>query len=275
MERRIKVEKSVLREVYKELKEEGFSLDNISDKIDSSFRNHLYSETKMSEEVFHNLVDLIDREIDHEVVIYNNGVGEVQEITLERNELLAELVGIILGDGHLSEKSYSRGDRYITNHSLTLTFHSGEEELIERAIFLTENCIGKAPALYKSKHSSAVHLKIHGKEVVEALKEVGLTSGNKVENQVSVPEWIKSDKKFAKACLRGLVDTDGSIYERGEDGYIVVHFKNRSKPLLSDFEALCALLDIRTSSAGQYAVQVAAQKQVENFIDIVDPIKSP
>ncbi|MBI4590649.1 MAG: helix-turn-helix transcriptional regulator, partial [Candidatus Rokubacteria bacterium] len=30
--------------------------------------------------------------------------------------------------------------------------------------------------------------------------------------QVDMPEWIKADARLARACVRGLVDTDGCIY---------------------------------------------------------------
>lgn len=78
-----------------------------------------------------------------------------------------------------------------------------------------------------------------------------------------------------EACLRGLVDTDGSVYRRSEDGYNIVYFKNRSLPLLEDFRELCDSIGVTTSGAGEYAVQVASQEEVERFLSKIDPIKSP
>lgn len=273
MERRVRVSEDNLREVYVELKGEGFTLDDISEEIGSSFRNHLYSHTSMSIRSFENLVSLVGREISHERIDYDDGRGEVLLLEVEENEEWAELIGMVLGDGHLSEKSYFRGDRYVTNNSLTLSFDSRDSELKERATFLLKKCIGRTPSVNPVSHASAVDLTIYGKEVVEAFKKSGLETGNKVENQVSVPKWIYAENAFAEACLRGLIDTDGSVYKRSEDGYDVVYFKNRSMPLLENFEELCDLIGVKTSSAGKYAVQVPSQEEVEKFLSKVNPIK--
>ncbi|WEL23807.1 LAGLIDADG family homing endonuclease [Candidatus Nanohalovita haloferacivicina] len=102
---------------------------------------------------------------------------------------------------------------------------------------------------------------------------MGLVPGNKVKHQVGVPEWVKNSKALSNSCLRGLTNTDGSIYLRSEDGYKVVHFKNRSRPLLDDFLEMCSNIGVRGSKAGKYGVRVAAQEEVKRFIEEVDPIK--
>jgi len=118
-----------------------------------------------------------------------------------------------------------------------------------------------------------VFIRLYSKEVVNSLKKAGLRSGDKTENQVSVPPWIFEQEEFVVPCLRGLVDTDGSIYER-KSGDIVVNFKNKSKPLLKDFKQLCSILNIETSSAGEDAVQIASQEDVQKFISRVEPLKA-
>jgi len=49
-----------------------------------------------------------------------------------------------------------------------------------------------------------------------------LGKGSKVEQSVSVPYWIIQDKKYSCACLRGLLQTDGSLYK--DRGYLMINF---------------------------------------------------
>jgi len=77
-----------------------------------------------------------------------------------------------------------------------------------------------------------------------------------------------------KACLRGLLDTDGTVFRQSIDDRLIIQFKNHSKPLLEDFEYMCSELEIKTSSGGNKVVQVARQSEVQKFLDRVNPIKS-
>lgn len=271
---RISVDDAELREVYEKLKAQGFSLSQISKEISSDFRNHLYKNTSFTEESFEKLESLYGDSIPSKQLNYIDGRGEVEPLVLEKSELLAEFIGMILGDGHIDRHSYYRGDRHISSYYLCITLSSEESEIIERAKFLAETCLEESFNEEELNHADAVNLKLHGKVIVRALEEVGLVSGNKVENQVSIPEWIMNDIDFQRKCLKGLFDTDGSYYRRSEDGYNIVYFKNKSENLVEGFVNMCRALDIKTSSAGAHAVQVASQNEVERFVNQVSPIKS-
>ncbi|MFT4892713.1 MAG: hypothetical protein ACI8Z7_000497 [Candidatus Nanohaloarchaea archaeon] len=273
MQERISVEKNKLREVYDDLKNQGYSISQISERIDSDFRNHLYKSTSFTRGSFRKLQCLYDGSIPSTRVKYIDGRGQIEELELERDEFLAEFAGMILGDGHIDKHSYNRGDRYISSHYLCITLASVEKRIIERAKFLAKKCLDRNFSEEKLNHANALNLKLYGKDLVQALEQAGLSSGDKVENQVGVPEWVKADTEFSRTCLRGLIDTDGSIYKRKE-GEKVVYFKNRSKPLLDDFCDMCSDLNINTSKAGNHARQVAAQRDVQKFIDKIDPIKA-
>lgn len=273
METRFSVDSTDLLAVYEKLKSEGYTLDDISEEIGSDFRNYLYKGTTFSKNRLKRLESIYGEKIDSKARLFVNGAGEKRRITLTKEEKLAELVGVILGDGHIDKHSRDRGDRFVSSYYLSVTLNSSEEELREHVIDLIKSCVGRQPKVEKVKGANAVNLKLYGREVVEALEHVGLVAGNKVEKQVSVPSWIKESQQFKKACLRGLVDTDGSVYRRSQDGYWVVHFKNRSRPLLDDFVEMCEDLGINASKAGHTARQVASQQQVKNFIRDIDPIK--
>lgn len=274
MEDRISVDEDELRKVYERLKAQGFSLSEISEEIGSDFRNHLYKSTSFTPRSFRNLKELYGGSIPSKKVRYIDGRGEVEILNPDKDPLMAEFIGMILGDGHIDKHSYDRGDRYVSSHYLSITLGSHEAEIIERAKYLAKKCLERKFNEEKLNHANAVNLKLHGKVVVRALENLGLESGNKVQNRVSVPKWIMEDDELQKRCLKGLFDTDGSYYRRTEDGYYVVYFKNGSEPLLEDFSKMCDTLDIKTSKAGSNAIQVAAQEDVKKFVAQISPIKA-
>ena len=62
--------------------------------------------------------------------------------------------------------------------------------------------------------------------------------GNKVKQQVDVPDWIKGESEYKIACLRGLMDTDGGVFihrykvNGKEYSYRKICFTSHSIPLL-------------------------------------------
>jgi hypothetical protein len=265
MVERLKIKEKELKSVYDTLKDKGYSLRDINSEINSDFRNHVYKGTSLDQDTFNKLEELYGEPIKHTRIQYTNGKKSPDTINITKCSRTAELIGIILGDGHLSKK---------INNCLCITLHNEEQELISHTTQLCKNVIDKEPRKYNLKGSKAVQLKINSKEVVEELLELGLKTGNKVDNQVNTPHWVKDEEKYQKACLRGLIDTDGSIYTQSTDKRTIIQFKNRSQPLLRDFKEMCKNLGIEPSNAGKFSVQVAAQIEVSRFIEKIDPIKA-
>jgi len=114
---------------------------------------------------------------------------------------IAELVGIILGDGHLHKKSNSitivgslEEIYYYTNHVMPLF----------------NRVFGKIPKLRKRNDRNSYYLQLENKEVFDFLiRKVGLIRGNKVNARI--PEFILKNRKAIIPFLRGLFDTDGCL----------------------------------------------------------------
>ena len=65
----------------------------------------------------------------------------------------------------------------------------------------------------RNYRKSIVNLQISRINLVKFLQSLGLKKGNKIRQQVDIPQWIKNDRDFSIACVRGLVDTDGCVYK--------------------------------------------------------------
>ena len=108
--------------------------------------------------------------------------------------------------------------------------------------------------LSKPKDKVCMPSEILSKNLIEFLISIGLKYGDKVVNKVGIPNWIKSDLTFLKACIRGLIDTDGSIYELKPHwpGLWQICFTNKSEQLLSDFSEGLISVGINPSKTYRY-----------------------
>lgn len=206
---------------------------------------------------------------------------------LVKDESLAEMIGIILGEGRL------RWDQINRHYQLDIILNYIDEK---DYVFYVKNYLS---SLFKIRPKTSrqinedgtegkgVYLSIYNKNLVEDLISLGLIPGNKVENQVCVPKWIKNNKSLIIPCLKGLFDTDGSVFPVLKENAIKLNFKNGSFPLVEDFKDMCESLKITTSKISPYEeiseksgeisityiVQIQAREQVKKFLDFVKPMK--
>lgn len=144
-----------------------------------------------------------------------------------KDELFAEFIGILLGDGG------------ITNGQVIVTLNSEADKNYIDFVVETENKLfGEKPKTFKRKNRRAIAIYFNGIDLVNFLVRCGMKIGNKVKQQVDVPDWIKKVKIFRIACLKGLMDTDGGVFihKYKVNGklyqYKKICFTNRSVPLL-------------------------------------------
>lgn len=118
-----------------------------------------------------------------------------------KSKKLAELLGIFIGDGHLSEYQAS-----VTTNSET------DREHALFACNLIKNLFDIIPTLKKKKDKNVLNIVVSSKNIVQFLKKNGMPIGNKIKNNLSVPDWIFKKISYQIAFIRGLFDTDGCIY---------------------------------------------------------------
>lgn len=140
---------------------------------------------------------------------------------------LAELVGVLLGDGHIGKAQWS----ITLNDKTDKTYASYVIKLIAKLFSFT-------PSVLHRKNIHVLVIYGGGQRSIAYFQKLGLRVGNKVKQQVGVPEWIKKNKSYTKECLRGLIETDGGIFKHKyvvngkKYTYTKLCFSNRSIPLL-------------------------------------------
>lgn len=195
--------------------------------------------------------------------------GTTKDINIpEKNELLAEFWGIMLGDGHLQKiRKYKVG-----TYGIDVAGHSLDDKdyLINFVKPLCETLFRVKSRIYKSKRSKCMHLNIDSKKIVDFFEREGFRSGNKIVNQVTIPNWIKQNDLFLCACLRGLYDTDGSFYRLTNQNSYQVHFKNLNKTLLNDVRESLLNLGINVSKIiCDKSIVVTKKSEIEKFYKLV------
>ncbi|EKE10714.1 MAG: hypothetical protein ACD_15C00208G0003 [uncultured bacterium] len=102
--------------------------------------------------------------------------------------------------------------------------------------------------------------------------------GSKYKQKVSIPDWVKNNKTYSKHCLKGLFETDGSIYM--DRGYKMANFVTIIPTLATDvLEMITRLgfvpnMQTRKNETGKTKHTIRISKNTDKFIQIVDINKS-
>jgi hypothetical protein len=137
--------------------------------------------------------------------LYKNCVIRKNILRPRNNSRLAEFFGIMLGDGGIN-----------SDYQAVISLHKENDKKYSRFIGnLIKKLFGIKCAIYRynsPKCQKVIGVVISSVSLVEFLLGKGLKKGNKVRQQVGIPDWIKKRSEFSKSCLRGIIDTDGDVY---------------------------------------------------------------
>lgn len=180
------------------------------------------------------------------------------------SEDLAEFVGILLGDGG------------ITKYQIVITLHSkNEKEYSEFVLSLSKKLFDVPASVNRDKNSASVDLVISRRELVRfCVEEVGLKVGNKVRQKVDIPDWIKKNKRYSIACVRGLVDTDGCVFTHRYNingrnyTYRKLAFTSHSRPLLQSVFSILLDNGLNPRFARRKDVRLDSIKDMERYFHI-------
>tara|TARA_Y100000310_G_scaffold344808_1_gene459665 strand:- start:1809 stop:2537 length:729 start_codon:yes stop_codon:yes gene_type:complete len=206
------------------------------------------------------------------MTISNRSKGSLKDIKISRHSTkLAELVGIILGDGHLHKKANcitivgSLEDKsYYLNHVMKL-FHT---------------LFGIEPKLRKRNDRNAYYLQLENKSIFEVFTlRLGLKRGNKKDARV--PKYIYRNKKLLFSFLRGVFDTDGCLKfskQRSDKNYYPrIQLNFLESPFAYDVEKAIAQAGFNYSTwynarwNGARYFHISGRNNLKNWFEQVNP----
>lgn len=199
--------------------------------------------------------------------INNTGFKVSKSILIpNKNEELAEAIGAIMGDGSLSPMQLQislniKTDRDYANYLKNLL-----EKLFKIQV-----------SVYERAQYSTITLAASSNKLVSFLNKNGLPVGNKIMQNIDIPEWIHQRKAWQRACLRGLFDTDGCTYIDRHHykmklyGNIGVAFTSYSPPLLKSINRSLTNLDYHPTLTTKRRVLLRREKEIFKFFQEIKP----
>lgn len=179
------------------------------------------------------------------------------------SEELAEFIGIMLGDGGMSA------------YQLSVTLHSVDDleygKYVQKLIY---KLFRAKSSVYFRRDVQAHSVVLARKKVVEHLCTLGLVVGNKIDQNIKIPKWVLEDEGYSIACLRGLMDTDGSVYlhrytvKGKEYQYKKLCFSSASPLLRKDVQFILHRFGSAATCSGTN-VRIDAVSDVRRYMDVV------
>ena len=178
---------------------------------------------------------------------------------------LAEFIGIMLGDGSIfvNENLGIYQIRIASNPKDEKAYAAFVAKLVNKIFDLEPRVYHLGKGLYVCLDS---------KYIATWLKEYGLCWGNKIINKARIPNWIKENKEFLAACLRGLIDTDGSVFRlaRKYPNTVRIGFTSYIPSLQRDFIDSLNRLGIKSSKViCNRNIFITSKKDVALFLERV------
>lgn len=135
---------------------------------------------------------------------------------------LAELIGVILGDGHIQKFPRTEG--------LTVAANSNNTGFIKRYSDLIEKLFDKKPYIKKQIISNCTRIRIYQKYIS---KRLNIPTGNRSKFKAKTPKWIWQNKGLLIRFLRGLYEAEGSFCVHKPTSTYKFLFSNRNPYLLN------------------------------------------
>lgn len=258
--------------------------------LPNTFDNWYKGDRLLPENIFTKLVDLSDFPIKNPKLLPDNwGRAKGGKVTIARHgrnlwtlegsrkgginsakkvqipiysEDLAELIGIMLGDGGIAQGQIT----------VTLGFTT-DKEYAPYVIRLIYKLFKIKSGSYTPNNHNIYRIQASGVNLVRNLLKLGLVEGNKVKQQFDIPSWIQQKEEYIKACIRGMIDTDGCVHrkvrrERNGLEYrsIGITFCSASLPLQKSLIKLFNTLGFKVAISGK-TIYLCGKEQIERYVN--------
>ena len=176
---------------------------------------------------------------------------------------LAELMGIIAGDGGINN-----------DWQLVISLNSVKDKEYSKYVCqLLEKLFNIEVVIRKRPNQNALVLVCSSTSLLDFLVTKGAVRGNKINQGIGTPLWVKKNLDYGKSFVKGLVDTDGCLYihkhiingkSRKDIGFC---FTNNSKNLIKIVMDVLKKIGAEPHiSNKQNRVYLYGKKQIEGYL---------
>ena len=191
--------------------------------------------------------------------------------SMEKEEKIAEFIGIMLGDGSIGIYQTKQNK---TLHQLKVTLDSRNKDYIDYVAKIMKEVLYEEPKIFFKKKENAVDIRVFKKEkVLYALNSLGLKISPKWENMEIPQDYSKG--KLGLFVLRGLFDTDGSVTIFDNNGSLYPRIEIRVCPCPAKNQIINILNEagfnyrIQELERGKIKIRISGKEELKKWFDIV------
>lgn len=257
----------ITKELKQAIRKNKYSMREMSKILGFEVKNIYCKNISIREDHFQKLNSLLRINYDKKEVVFDftKNLGHYAFTNpikkVNKSEDLAELIGILLGDGNM------------WNTSIRIAFDKRNKRYIDYVEKLFNDVFGIHLKRLIINDTNQAYLYCCNKLASQRLLEFGLKRGDKIKNNVKIPMWISENINYIKSCLRGLIDTDGCVYKSKRDKQIYIKFTNFNPTLLKDFKDLTVFMGYHFARANKHNWCLYRKDEVVRFIKDVKPLK--
>lgn len=171
------------------------------------------------------------------------------------SEDFAELIGALMGDGYI----YRKNGKYQIGFVGNIVNDKGYFEYLKRLILKEWNKDAKIKV-----RAGGLRMVIDSKEICRILiDELNLPHGEGKCERVFIPDFILKEWDLTSKMIRGLIDTDGSVFvakKPGIEKYPSIEFTTTSKILAEQMKKILVDKDFRVAKIWQVTSKLAKRK---------------
>lgn len=182
----------------------------------------------------------------------------------KKTEDLAEFAGIMMGDGSITKRQIAVTVHYKDDRAYSL--------FIKR---LMQKLFKVKPSWLIRVKRSTIFVVISRTQLVKFCQSIGLVVGNKVKQQIDIPKWIMKSSLFQMACVRGLMDTDGCIFNECHTisgkryCFPRLSFVSMSAPLRESVVNIFKELDFLPKMRNNRSVQLEHKREIIRYFEMI------
>ncbi len=182
------------------------------------------------------------------------------KLNLEKSKELAELIGIILGDGEI-----------MRDGTIRISFDPKKDVnfLKRRVFFLIKNILNN-----KIGFESYKRIALGNIAFVRYLQYINLNPGSKFEHNWEIPKWCFDKQEYISAVIRGLFDTDGYFgYLQSSTELMFGRFSDKCNLLVKSIEKCLDYFNLKYKTQhtkdGRFRIRMHSKKDVLKFFKLI------
>lgn len=193
-------------------------------------------------------------------------VGRIKNIKIPAlSKELAEFTGIVIGDGGITQSQVTISTNSIADR--------GYGYFIKRLI---KKLFDVDASIYFIDNRTVMIIAVSRIKLVEFCnKKLGLHIGNKLKQGLDIPSWIIGNSDFEKACVRGIMDTDGCIFNEVHNikgkkySYKRLNITSASPELIKSIFDILVKNGLSPRIRKTRCVQIEDKEKIEKYFQII------